>query len=84
LDVANWLKPPYRCTASYRLSAALVGGGSNPDRAKYHSHITVLYFSMSCLNLIVKYWKSYASRWKQGTSLFHAPPGKLIFPPDFS
>jgi len=30
LDVANWLKPPYRAPHHTASAAAMVGGGSNP------------------------------------------------------
>jgi len=30
LDVANWLKPPYRAPHHTASAVALVGGGSNP------------------------------------------------------
>jgi len=78
LDVANWLKPPYRAPHHTASAAALSVAAAIPDRAKYHSPITALYFLMNCPNLTVKYWKSCANRWKLGTSPFHAPPDKLI------
>lgn len=54
------------------------------NREKYLLPIKEFYFLMNCQSFNDRFWKCFASHWKQVKFIYHVPQPSLPFPPNFN